>query len=105
MYLKKNLLLAIIFVLNSNCEMILTESYYSSFLQDLKKCFETKTIDNCHEKILLTERMQLREYYNNNLRCQTSILGLQTELIRNIYFEKNKNNISWKTIPSLIKNC
>ena len=105
MYLRKNLLLAIIFVLNSNCEMILTESYYSSFLQDLKKCFETKTIDNCNEMILLTERMQLREYYNKNLRCQTSILGLQTELIRNIYFEKNKNNISWKTIPSLIKNC
>ena len=105
MFLRKNLLLVIIIFLNSNVEMISTESFNSSFLQDLKKCFETKNDDICKEKILLTERMQLREYYNNNLRCQTSILGLQTELIRNIYFEKNKNNISWKTIPSLIKNC
>ena len=105
MFLRKNLLLVIIIFLNSNVEMISTESFNSSFLQDLKKCFETKNDDICKEKILLTERMQLREYYNNNLKCQTSILGLQTELIRNIYFEKNKNNISWKTIPSLIKNC
>ena len=105
MFLRKNLLLVIIIFLNSNVEMISTESFNSSFLQDLKKCFETKNDHICKEKILLTERMHLREYYNNNLRCQTSILGLQTELIRNIYFEKNKNNISWKTIPSLIKNC
>ena len=105
MFLRKNLLLVIIICLNSNVEMISTESFNSSFLQDLKKCFETKNDDICKEKILLTERMQLREYYKDNLKCQTSILGLQTELIKNIYFEKNKNNVSWKTIPSLIKNC
>ena len=105
MFLRKNLLLVIILVLGSNVEIISTESYPSSFLQDLKKCFEIKNDDECKEKILLTERMQLKEYYKDNLKCQTSILGLQTELIRNIYFEKNKNNISWKTIPSLIKNC
>ena len=45
------------------------------------------------------------EYYKGNLKCQTSILGLQTELIRNIYFDREKDNISGKTIPSLIKNC
>ena len=105
MFLRKNLLLVIILVLGSNVEIISTESYHSSFLQDLKKCFEIKNDDECKKKILLTERMQLKEYYKDNLKCQTSILGLQTELIRNIYFEKNKNNVSWKTIPSLIKNC
>ena len=86
--------------------MISTQSYYdSSFLKELKKCFEAENKDKCKEMILRTERMQLRAYSEGNLKCQTSILGLQTELIRNIYFEKNKNNISWKTIPSLIKNC
>ena len=86
--------------------MLLTKpNYHSLFLKELKECFEAENEDKCNEMILLTERMQLREYYNGNLKCQTSILGLQTELIRNIYFEKNKNNISWKTIPSLIKNC
>ena len=86
--------------------MISTEpSYHSSFLKELKKCFEVKKKDKCKEMILLTERMQLREYYKGNLKCQTSILGLQTELIRNIYFDREKDNVAMKIIPSLIKNC
>ena len=80
-------------------------SYHSSFLKELKKCFKTDSNNNCKEMILLTERMQLREYHKGNLKCQTSLLGLQTELIRNIYFDREKDNLSWKTIPSLIKNC
>jgi len=86
--------------------MISTEPYYhSSFLKELKKCFETENEDNCEEMILLTERMQLREYYKGNLKCQTSLLGLQTELIRTIYFDREIDNVYGKTIPSLIKNC
>ena len=106
MIIKKRLI--IFFILVSNCfvEIILTQPYYdSSFLKELKKCFEAENEDKCKEMILLTERMQLREYHEGNLKCQTSILGLQTELIRNIYFDKEKDNISGKTIPSLIKNC
>ena len=49
--------------------------------------------------------MHLEEYYKGNLKCQTSILGLQTELIRNVYFDKEKDNVFGKAIPSLIKNC
>ena len=86
--------------------MVSTETYYhSSFLKELKKCFKIDKYDKCKEMILLTERLQLREYYKGNFKCQTSILGLQTELIRNIYFNSYKKNISEKAIPSLIKNC
>ena len=86
--------------------MISTEPYYqSSFLKDLKKCFENENDVRCKELIFLTETMQLNEYYEGNLKCQTSILGLQTELIRNIYFKNNKDNLYKKTISSLIKNC
>ena len=103
---RKNLLILIILVLNCFVEIISAETFYhSSFLKELKKCFESEKEDKCKEMILLTERMQLREYYKGNLKCQTSILGLQTELIRNIYFDREKDNISGKTIPSLIKNC
>ena len=106
MIARKNLLILIFFVLNCFVEMISTEPYnHSLFLQELKKCFVFDKEDKCKEMILLTERMQLREYYKGNLKCQTSILGLQTELIRNIYFDREKDNISGKTIPSLIKNC
>ena len=106
MILKKNLLILIFFVLNCFVEMISTEpNYQSSFLKELKKCFEAKNEDKCKEMILLAERMQKKEYYAGNLKCQTSILGLQTELVRNIYFDREKDNVYGKTIPSLIKNC
>ena len=106
MILRKNLFILILLVFNCYVEMISTESFYqSSFLKDLKKCFETENDERCKELILLTETMQLKEYYDGNLKCQTSILGLQTELIRNIYFDREKDNVSVKTIPSLIKNC
>ena len=106
MIVRKNLLILIFLVFNCFVEMISTEPYYhSSFLKELRKCLESDNGNKCKEMILLTERMQLREYYKGNLKCQTSILGLQTELIRNIYFDREKDNISGKTIPSLIKNC
>ena len=106
MIARKKFLILILFVLSCFVDMISTEPYYnSSFLTDLKKCFKSDKEEKCKEMILLTEQMQLREYYKGNLKCQTSILGLQTELIRNIYFDREKDNISGKTIPSLIKNC
>tara|TARA_B100000212_G_scaffold307857_1_gene257248 strand:+ start:104 stop:424 length:321 start_codon:yes stop_codon:yes gene_type:complete len=103
---RKNLFILIFLVINSFADTISTETYYqSSFLKELKKCFEVASEDKCKEMILLTERMQLREYSEGNLRCQTSILGLQTELIRNIYFDREIDELSGKTIPYLIKNC
>ena len=106
MIVKKNLLILIFFVLNCFIDIVATEPYYhSSLLKELKKCFEFDREDKCKEMILLTERMQLREYYKGNLKCQTSLLGLQTELIKNIYFDRDKDSLSAKTIPSLIKNC
>lgn len=106
MIVRKNLFILSIFVFNCFLELISAQSYYhSSFLKKLKKCFDTDNDDKCMEMIVLTERMQSEEYYKGNLKCQTSILGLQTELIKNIYFDRDQYSVSWKTIPFLIKNC
>ena len=106
MIVRKNLFILIFFVLSCVIDTISTEPYYhSSFLNELKKCFEFSKKDKCKEMILITERMQLREYYKGNLKCQTSLLGLQTVLIRNVYFDREKYHVSGKIIPSLIKNC
>ena len=106
MILRKNLFILIFFILSFFVDTISTEPYFhSSFLKEIKKCFEFDKEDKCKEMILFTERMQLREYFKGNLKCQTSLLGLQTELIRNIYFDREKNNEFGRTIPSLIKNC
>ena len=106
MIVRKSLFILIFFVLSCFVDTISAEPYYhSSFLKELKRCFEADKEDKCKEMILLTERMQLREYYKGNLKCQTSILGLQSELIRNIYFVRDKNFVSGNIIQSLIKNC
>ena len=106
MITRKNLFILLFFVLNCFPKIVLTDSnYYSSFLNELKNCFETKNDDKCKKMILRAEQLQIDEYYKGNLKCQTSILGLQTELIRNIYFDSYKDYELWKTIPSLIKNC
>ena len=106
MLVRKNLAILIFLVLNFYVDTISTDSYYnSSFLKELKQCFKADNEDTCKEMILITERLQLRAYYEGDLKCQTSILGLQTELIRNIYFDRKKDNIDEKTITPLIKNC
>ncbi len=106
MTIEKKLFILIFLVLNCVVDMTSSENYFhSSFLKEFKNCFETKNEDKCNKIILLTERMQLREYNEGNFKCQTSILGLQTELIRNIYFHGVKDNVFEKTIQSLIKNC
>ena len=106
MIIRKKLYILILLTLNCFVENISTESFYhSSFLKQLKECFETGGENICKEMILLTEQMHIGEYYKGNFKCQTSLLGLQTELIKNIYFDKNQKKLSEKTIPFLIKNC
>ncbi len=84
-----------------------SSEYYltSAFLVDLENCLASKRYKKCHGYITKSEKMQLNEYAKGNLKCQTSILGLQTELIRIIYFETNKKESFGKSIPNLIKNC
>ena len=106
MNVRKNFLIVVPLALNCLVEIISAEPFLnSSFLTELQQCFETDNDDKCKEIILRTERIQLSEYYKGNLKCQTSILGLQTELIRNIYFDIKIDNFSGETISSLIKNC
>ena len=106
MNVRKNFLIVVPLALNCLVEIISAEPFLnSSFLTELQQCFETDNDDKCKEIILQTERIQLSEYYKGNLKCQTSILGLQTELIRNIYFKRHKEDFYGRTIPSLIKNC
>ena len=59
----------------------------------------------CSKLILEMERLQIFESENNRYKCQSSILGLQTELIKVNYFKKSKKDQNIITIPYVIKNC
>ena len=59
----------------------------------------------CEELILQMEEIQYIEFQNNEFKCQSSIIGLQTELIEAFYFKKIKNNKNSIMQPYVIKNC
>ncbi len=69
------------------------------------ECFKDLRSQICKNLILKTEKIQLIEFEKNRYKCQSSILGLQTELIKAYYFEKGKKMSSRIMIPYVIKNC
>ena len=51
------------------------------------------------------QKIQLVESEQNRYKCQSSILGLQTELIEAYAFKNHKKSKSLIMIPYVIKNC
>ena len=50
------------------------------------------------------ERLQIEASNKGNFRCQTTLLGIQSKLVKNFYLEKN-DVFSEFINPDLIKNC
>ena len=95
----------IFFALLSNpifAEQLLTKS---EILRKSNECFKDFQYKVCNNLFLEMEKIQLVEYEQNRYKCQTSILGLQTELIEAYYFKKLKKNQNVMMKPYVIKNC
>ena len=74
-------------------------------LKKIIDCSKNPFLIKCKNIILYTESLQLRAYSKGNFRCQSSLLGVQTELIRKIYINKSENISPKISIPFVIKNC
>ena len=85
-----------------NAEQLLNKS---EVLRKSNKCFKDYQHKVCNQLFLEMEKIQLVEYERNRYKCQTSILGLQTELIEAYYFKNFKNNQGGRMIKYVIKNC
>ena len=77
----------------------------SRILRQSSVCFEDSQNQSCRDLISQIEKIQLVVFDQNKFKCQSSLLGLQSELIE-AYFLKNFSNkrISFM-IPYVIKNC
>ena len=74
-------------------------------LKKSNDCLIYSKKQDCKTLILHMEQMQIDEFERNRFKCQSSILGLQTELIEGYFLNtvpKRRNSIS---IPYVIKNC
>ena len=68
-------------------------------------CFKKTSSKKCKELISIIETMQRVEYINASYKCQTSLLGLQTELIKKYYYKNKFEKFNQQIIPFVIKNC
>ena len=77
----------------------------SKILNQSRDCIGDSQNQLCKELVSKIEKLQLVVFDQNRFKCQSSLLGLQTEIIE-AYFFKNfsKEKISFK-IPYVIKNC
>ena len=95
-------LLVVLFLKPIFAEQLLTKS---EILKKSNECLKDFQYKICNKLFLDIEKIQLVESEQNRYKCQSSILGLQTELIEAYYFknlEKYQNSIM---IPYVIKNC
>jgi hypothetical protein len=77
----------------------------SKILKQSSDCIQGSQAQVCKELVSTIEKLQLVVFDQNRFKCQSSLLGLQSEIIE-AYFLKNFSNerISFM-IPFVIKNC
>ena len=104
----KNFLILLIVILlkvlpNSSFAAISIVNYLT--LDELKTCLRKSNFEECQNLILIIEKLQIEASNKGNFRCQSTLLGIQTELIKNLYFEKNEILLEPIIHSNLIKNC
>ena len=78
----------------------------SKILKQSRDCIKDSQTQVCKELVSEIEKLQLVVFDQNKFKCQSSLLGLQSEIIEAYFFKKLSNNkrISLM-IPYVIKNC
>ena len=77
----------------------------SKILIQYSDCIKSSQTQVCEELVSEIEKLQLVVFDQNRFKCQSSLLGLQSEIIGASYFKKfSKKRISFM-IPYVIKNC
>ena len=103
--MKKLTILFLNFFLLSNSLMAETITKKSYIIQQSRDCIKDFQNPVCRELVSQIEKLKMILIDQNKFKCQSSLLGLQSEII-GAYFLKNLSNerISFM-VPYVIKNC
>ena len=93
------------FLLLSNFVIAETIPTKSKILKEASYCIKYSQGQVCKELISEIEKLQLLVFDQNRFKCQSSLLGLQTEIIEAYFFNNSSNNRVSFMIPYVIKNC
>ena len=93
------------FLLFSNCVLAETIPTKSDFLKQSSDCIKDSQTQVCKELVSEIEKLQLLVFDQNRFKCQSSLLGLQSEIIETYYLKSFLNKRTSFMIPYVIKNC
>ena len=93
------------FLLASNFVMAETIPTKSKILKEASYCIKNSPNQVCKELVSEIEKLQLVVFDQNRFKCQSSLLGLQTEIIEAYFFNNFSNERISLMIPYVIKNC
>ena len=93
------------FLLLSNFVIAETITTKSKILKQSNDCYKDSGTQVCKELVYEIEKLQLIVFDQNRFKCQSSLLGLQTEIIEAYFFNKPSNESISLMIPYVIKNC
>jgi len=93
------------FLLISNFLMAETIPTKSKILKQSSDCIKNSQTQVCKELISEIEKLQLVVFDQNRFKCQSSLLGLQTEIIEAYFFNNFSNDRISLMIPYVVKNC
>ena len=77
----------------------------SKILKESSYCIKDLQTQDCKELVSEIEKLQLVVFDQNRFKCQSSLLGLQTEIIEAYFFNNSSNEKHSLMIPYVIKNC
>ena len=93
------------FLLSSNFLMAETIPTKSKILKQSSDCLQDFRTQVCKELVSEIEKLQLVVFDQNRFKCQSSLLGLQSEIIKAYFFKNFSNERISFMIPHVIKNC
>jgi len=93
------------FLLLSNFVMAETIPTKSKILKEASYCIKDPQTQVCKDLVSEIEKLQLVVFDQNRFKCQSSLLGLQSEIIEAYFFKNFSNERTSFMIPYVIKNC
>ena len=77
----------------------------SQILKQYSYCIKDFQTQFCKELVSEIEKLQLLVFDQNRFKCQSSLLGLQSEIIEAYFLKESYNEKMSFMIPYVIKNC
>ena len=77
----------------------------SKILKEASYCIKDSQAQVCNKLFSEIEKLQLVVFDQNRFKCQSSLLGLQTEIIEAYFFNNFSNERISLMNPYVVKNC